>query len=225
MVVNAATSGTVARPAEAPAPGGGAVVAPPKARRNPALVAASVLLIALGAVLGAWVYTSAGTAQEVVAVRTTVLRGETITRDDLTTVRISLDPALQPVSAASIADVVGKRAATDLSAGGLLVQGDVTDALVPGTGMSVVGISLTEGRLPAEPLLPGDTVRVVTTVSASGDTAKNPTAVDATVVETTALSTGDGYVVDVQVDTAAAPALAALAAAGDVALVLDSREG
>ena len=51
------------------------IAPPPKLRRRPLLVVASVAAVCFGGLLGAWAYTSVTTAQEVVAVRTTVPRG------------------------------------------------------------------------------------------------------------------------------------------------------
>ena len=45
-------------------------VTPPRLRRRPLLVGLAVVAVCLGALLGAWAYTSATSAQGVVAVRT-----------------------------------------------------------------------------------------------------------------------------------------------------------
>ena len=78
------------------------IAPPPKLRRRPLLVVASVAAVCLGGLLGVWAYTSVTTAQEVVAVRSTVQRGALISRDDLVTVRIGVDPALNPVPAGQL---------------------------------------------------------------------------------------------------------------------------
>ena len=93
------------------------IAPPPKLRRRPLLVVASVAAVCFGGLLGVWAYTSVTTAQEVVAVRSTVQRGALISREDLVTVRIGVDPALNPIPAAQLDGVVGQRAA-DGSAGG-----------------------------------------------------------------------------------------------------------
>jgi hypothetical protein len=54
---------------------------PPKLRRRPSLIVASVLLVVIGALASAWAYTSLGTAQEVVAVRVDIARGQVIVLD------------------------------------------------------------------------------------------------------------------------------------------------
>src|ERR1035438_9604534 len=97
---------------EVPVPGE-SITPPPRLRRRPALVAASVAAICLGALLAVWAYTGASTSQDVLAVRTTVHRGELITRDDLMTAQVGVDPALKPLPASAADTVVGKRAAMD----------------------------------------------------------------------------------------------------------------
>lgn len=121
---------------------------PPRLRRRPALVAASVAAVCVGALLAVWAYSSLSTAQSVLAVRTTVHRGEVISRDVLVTVQVGVDPALSPVSSGQLGQVVGRRAALDLPAGALLTGEAVTDAVVPAAGLSVVGVALT-GRADA----------------------------------------------------------------------------
>jgi flagella basal body P-ring formation protein FlgA len=140
-----------------------AIALPPKLRRRPLLVVASIAAVCLGALLGVWAYTSVTTAEEVVAVRSTVPRGALISRENLVTVRIGVDPALKPIPAAQLEGVVGQRAAMDLPAGGLVTQASITATVVPAEDMSVVGVAVPAALLPGEPLRSGDQVRVVAT--------------------------------------------------------------
>jgi hypothetical protein len=193
-------------------------------RRRPTLVVASVLLVILGALASAWAYTSLGNAQEVIAVRTDVARGQLITAESLMVVRIGVDPALQTVPASQATALVGNRAALDLKAGQLLVPGAVTTDVVPGQGKSAVGLSLTAAQMPSEPLVVGDKVRIVSTPGAQGDVGTTPPVVVSGEVITVSDREVDGTTaVTVQVDAANAPELAARSASGKVALVLDSR--
>jgi hypothetical protein len=168
---------------EAPVPGG-IITQPPRLRRRPALVAASVAAICLGALLAVWAYTGASTSQNVLAVRTTVHRGELITAED------------------------------------------VTSAGIPAKGMSLVGVSLPPALLPAAQLQSGDQVRIVATPGAQGDlaTGTSPTSIGATVVGVRGAGDNGQIVVDVSVPYDQAAELAARAATGKIALVLDSRE-
>jgi hypothetical protein len=210
---------------EVPMPGG-SITPPPRLRRRPALVAASVAAICLGALLAVWAYTGASTSQDVLAVRSTVHRGELITRDDLMTAQIGVDPALKPLPASAADTVVGKRAAMDLAAGGLVTAEDVTPAVIPAKGMSLVGVSLPPALMPAAQLQSGDQVRIVATPGAQGDlaTGTSPTSIGATVVGVRGPGDNGQIVVDVSVPYDQAAELAARAATGKIALVLDSRE-
>ncbi|HEY6932316.1 MAG TPA: SAF domain-containing protein, partial [Marmoricola sp.] len=134
---------------------------PPKLRRRPALVAGAIVAICLGAILAAWAWTSTTHTQEVLAARTTIERGSVIGAADLQRVQINADPALQPLPASAYQDVVGKRAALDIAAGGLLTAEATTSSALPPAGMSVVGIALTPAQVPALRLQSGDRVRIV----------------------------------------------------------------
>lgn len=214
-----------ARETATPSTPGETLAPPPKLRRRPILIAGSVAAICLGALLAVWAYTSTSSAQEVLAVRNTVHRGELITRDDLMTAQVGVDPALRPMSAADLDSVVGKRAAMDLAAGGLVTQEDLATAVLPAKGMSIVGISLTSAMMPATELQTGDDVRIVSTPGDQGDVAAGePVAITATVVEVRTSGDSGQTVVDVSVPETQAAQLAARAATGKVALVLDSRE-
>ena len=214
------------RPAAPPETTPGKWVAPPpKLRRRPMLVAASVAAICLGALLAVWAYTSSSDAREVVAIRATVHRGEVITRGDVMSVRISVDPALRPISASELDTVVGKRAALDLAAGGLVTAEDVTGSVIPAQGKSVVGVSLAPGMVPAARLQAGDQVRLVVTPGSQGDIAAGkPLTTTATVVDVRPEDDNGLVVADVTVPQNDAAQLAAWSATGKVALVLDSRE-
>ena len=176
--------------------------------------------------VGVWAYTSVTTAQEVVAVRTTIQRGALISRDDLVTVRIGVDPALNPIPAAQLDGVVGQRAAMDLPAGGLVTQDSITAMVVPAQDMSVVGVAVPAALLPGEPLRAGDQVRVVATPGQQGEvTDEEQRSITATVVGVYPDADSGQTVVSVQVPYDQAAELAARAATGKVAMVLDSREG
>jgi hypothetical protein len=208
-------------PASAP---GQQFAPPPKLRRRPVLIAASVAAICLGALASLWAYQSTSDTRSVLAVRQTIERGEVITADDLMTVNISVDPALRPLPADRADSVVGKYAALDMSAGGVVTQDQVTDQALPAEGSSVVGIALTAGMLPADQVRAGDKVRVVVTTGQQGEMPTGePDSIEAVVVGVTRDETTGNAIVNVQVPTDDGPLLAARAATGKVAIVLDSR--
>jgi hypothetical protein len=199
------------------------LVPPPKLRRRPALMAAAVAAMCLGALLAAWAWTSTTSTQEVLAARNTIARGSVITADDIERVRINADPVLEPLAASEYDTVIGQRAALDIAAGGLLTTEAVTSVALPPEGHSIVGIALTPAQLPGLPLQSGDVVRVILTPGQDGEAPPgNPAFTSAEVVGTRPDEATGTTVVDVLVPYTDATVLAARAATGKVALVLDA---
>jgi hypothetical protein len=198
---------------------------PPKLRRRPALVAAAIGAICIGALLAGWAWTATTNTQEVLVARHSIERGSVIEADDLARVRLSADPALKPVAGSELDQVVGQRAAVDIAEGGMLTPGSFTDAVVPGEGQSVVGVALTPAQAPGLELQYGDKVRVVAT-PAQGDGLPPgaPLTSDATVVGVHISDESGQTVVDLLVAKADAAVLATRVATGNIALILDSRE-
>lgn len=201
------------------------LAAAPKVRRRPGLIAGSVVAVLLGGTGAAWAWTTSANASDVVAVRAAVQRGEVIERSDLVVVRVGTDPALKTVPGKRLDSLVGQRAAMDLGAGSLLTPEQVTGQVFPGRGRSIVGVALPEGSVPSEQLVSGDVVRIIDTPGRQAvEVVQEPTAVTGTVVSVRASETQQATIVDVLVAEAEAGRLAARAATGNVALVLDSRE-
>lgn len=194
-------------------------------RRSRWVLALCAALVAAGGLGTAFAFTSVNDTQEVLVVASNIKRGETIEAGDLAVVRLSVDPALTPVAGSKVSELVGSRAAVDLWAGTLLTESAVTDSLVPREGESLVGISLTPAQMPSESLYSGDAVRIVTTPGDGGEvTDKDPVTIEATVVGVSRVEETGETVVDVSVPEDEAADLAARAATGRVALVLDARE-
>lgn len=182
----------------------------------------------LGALGNVWLHQATTSASAVVAARSTIIRGQIINRADLVTVQVGVDPALHPVPASQLEALVGKRAALDVAAGSLLTGDDVTDKVIPARGESVVGVAVPVTLMPGTPLVAGDQIRVVATPGAQGEaTPGAPRSIAASVVST-ATSTDNGQgsltIITVQVPDSDAAGLAAMAATGKIAIVLDSRE-
>jgi hypothetical protein len=201
------------------------VTARVKQRRRPLLFGLMAALVAVGALLAAYAYSSINDTREVLVVADDVARGEVIEAEDLKVARVSVDPALTPVSATERSSLEGRRAAVDLWAGTLLTGHAIADNLVPAEGESLVGVSLTPAQMPAEPLYTGDAVRIVTTPGDQGEvTDQPPVTIEATVVGVSRIEETGETVVDVSVPHERSADLAARAATGKVALVLDARE-
>ena len=210
--------------ATAKAPEPSTALGPVRTKRRPVLIIASLAALLLAALGGVWLWTSATSSVEVVVARSTVARGAVITAGDVTTARVSLDPTVASIPADQMSTVVGKRAALDIAAGGLVTPADIASQVVPAQGETVVGLSLLNGMLPAIALQAGDKVRVVQTPGPQGQVGDTPpVTIAATVVAVTRSSDGQSTLVDLLVSADAAPDLAARAATGKVAVVLDSR--
>jgi hypothetical protein len=221
-----AANGAARRPSTSQPPSVAVQPAPFRPQRKPRHLAAAVLLMGLGA-LGVFFAVDAATeTTTVVEVRADVERGQTITREDLTTVEVNA-PGVQTVPASKLNDLIGQRAAQPLLAGSLLAPAALAQTVVPAQGQTLVGVALTSAQMPAEPLQPGDKVSIVDT-PAQGDAnaavSDNPNATPATVQTVGPLNTQGQTTVDVLVPENAAARLAAQASTGQVALVLQSRE-
>ena len=208
-----------------PGTAAGSLAPPPKLRRRPGIAAAAIVAICLGAVLAAWAWTATTSTQEVLVAKTTIERGSVIEAGDVTTVRISADPALKPVAASELDTLVGQRATVDIAGGAVLTPDSFSAQAVPASGQSVVGVALTPAQAPGLALHSGDRVRVVVTPGPEGDLpAGAPVYSDAEVVAIHVDEETGQTVVDLLVRHEEAAVLASRIATGHVALVLDSRE-
>jgi hypothetical protein len=184
------------------------------------LLAASVGLTALGALIAWQVYGIAGHRTPVLVMARDVPIGRQLAPQDLRTVALGLDPGAQTVEASDKSTIIGKRAAVDLKAGGLLSAAHVTDAVVPGPGQVIVPVALKPSRLPARGIRTGDRV-VVSAIPAGGASGAYPALVD----RVGQVNADELVVVDLVVPASAGTALARQAATGEIALVLQSRAG
>ncbi|MFC9595863.1 SAF domain-containing protein [Streptomyces sp. NPDC056944] len=199
-------------------------------RRRPGMYALAVALIAAGGSGGFLAFQATGERTAVLAVAHAVQAGDVIKDADLIEAQVQLDPALRPVLAADRGKVVGKRAAVALTAGSLLTQGQATTRTLVKAGERLVGIGLKASQMPATRLSPGDRVLVVAT-PAEGQATEDgkrsePLQIAARIVKVgeKQAATGD-TVVDVAVPSQFGLVLAAQAATGDVALVVDAPGG
>ena len=217
-----------------PLPGAatGSVPAPPRAprarRRSPAVLALAVALVAAGGLGGAVLYNATGQRSAVLALAHNVPAGQSITASDLVVAHISLDPALKPVGASSLDNVIGMRATADLTQGQFLTAADVTRTSLVQSGEQVVGLPAKDTQLPAAALQPGNRIMIVATGTGSstgtdtGATNVLPAVgsqLPATVVSVGAQDSDGTTVVDVAVQQQQAAQLAVLAASGGYTVV------
>ncbi|MEV7304342.1 SAF domain-containing protein [Streptomyces clavifer] len=202
-------------------------------RRRPGLIALSVALIAAGGLSGAVLYSASGQRTAVLVVAHDVPAGTKLAKADLGTASVALDPAVKAVKASQASSLVGQRAAVDLQAGALLSPSQVTKKSLVGPGEQLVGVSLKPSQIPASRLSPGQRVLVVSTpdeqtAAADKETGleRKPKTLAASVVAVGSPAVGTGnVVVDVAVPVKDGPALAARVATGNVAVIVDARDG
>ena len=210
-------------PAEQTSARTAAVLQPTKSRRRPAVIALGIALVLLGGIGVWWVTTNLTRTVSVMATSVDVSRGETITADDLTTIQLAGGQQVDAVPAADATDLVGTTALVDLPAGTLITSANTGATLAVPAGSSIVGVTLTQAQMPGYQLAAGDQVRVVETPVTQGDPpVETPQSFDATVFTATYDNETQVWVVDLVVPNREAPDIAARAAAGRVALVIDS---
>lgn len=200
-------------------------------RRSRTRIAASIAIVVVFALAGWWFYRTQTAQLPYLAVARQVPIGTPLTNADLTITYLNGSGGLSPIPAGQASRVVGKQAAVTLVAGTLLTNAQLADKVFPASGQQVVGISLKATALPAHALRPGDTVQLVQTpdprgtVSVTGQTGAdsallNPPTTAAVVVDVGSATPAGDRVVDVTVAATVGPHIAALAAAGRIAIVV-----
>jgi SAF domain len=191
-------------------------------RRNPKWIALGIVALCLGGLLSYVIYARLATETTVVSVAQTVYRGEIIETADLTTITLQGSTIPHGVPARELTSVVGKRAATDLVAGSVLVASAVTDEIIPATGRAVVGLKLSAGRTPTSLLLPSSAVRLVALPPENGTDKLTGDTFTARVIDQSNGADGTSILVNVDVAADQAATIAQLAAQDRIALVRDA---
>ncbi|MFD9483616.1 SAF domain-containing protein [Streptomyces sp. NPDC059991] len=157
--------------------------------------------------------------------------GQVLSKHDLGTASLALDPALKAVHADHLASVVGQRAAVELKPGSLLTPTQVTkDALVK-PGEQLVPVGLEPKQIPATALVAGQRVQLVHvpgqgTADVGRASEAAPKTLAGRVVKTSGAAPGTGIVVvDVATLATDGPTVAAWEAAGSLRVVLAAPEG
>jgi hypothetical protein len=194
-------------------------------RAGRAAIAVAVLLVIASAVAVAGLVAFAGGGASYLAVARPVAFGAPIAGADLTTVRMSPGSVLRPIPESQRERVIGSVAARPLEPGDLLTRAAISTEPVAGAGKKVVSVPLKAELAPARRLAPMTKVHLVelpdgTSTSQPGTRPVLPTA-DGVVLSVKDLEYSAGIVVDVIVNQAAAVNLAAAAAAGKVAVVVN----
>ena len=191
-------------------------------RRQVPWIVAGVLLVVGCALAFGVASVRASHGEDVLALARSVPAGHVVQPGDLRVVKVTPTAGLDPVPAVSESSTVGRPAAVALVAGTLLTPADL--GTPSGGSGDVVAVALKAGAYPPS-LGPGGRVDVVPVVggssSGSAPVSGQSGSIGAVVVSVDATPAGSSAdaVVSLQVNPADADEVAALAAAGQIALV------
>lgn len=198
----------------------------PKRRRRPVVLVVGLVLALMGGVVAGWMVRNAGGRVAVLAVAEPVAYGSVVEDSDLTVARVASDSVLDPIQADRRGEVVGQHAAVELRPGMLLTTEAVTGERLPGPATEAVPVAVPDSRMPSLGLRPLDPVMVVATPAQDADPpSERPDSIEATVVSVGPPDANGTRVVDLQVPAGEGPTLAAWAATGRIAFVLEPHEG
>ena len=195
---------------------------PVQRRRQVPWIVAGVLLVVGCALAFGVASVRASHGEQVLAVARSVPAGHVVQPGDLRVVKVTPTAGLDPVPAVSESSTVGRPAAVALVAGTLLTPADL--GTPSGGSGDVVAVALKAGAYPPS-LGPGGRVDVVPVVggssSGSAPVSGQSGSIRAVVLSVDATPAGSSAdaVVSLQVNPADADEVAALAAAGQIALV------
>jgi len=199
---------------------------PPRlpSRRNPKWIALGIVALCLGALLSYFIYAKVANETTVVTAARTVYRGETIELGDLATIALRGGSLPHAIPAAHVNDLVGKRAAFDLVEGSVILSTAVTDTAIPAEGRAVIGLKLAPGRAPGNLLQPASRVRLIAMPAADGSATDKlaGSIFVGSVIDQSQAADGMSILVNVDVDAAAAPTIATLAAQDRIVIVRDA---
>ena len=196
---------------------------PTKGRRRPALIALGVALVIIGGLTSWYLIQGVSDTETVLVTDAAIARGEEVTADDLTTIEVAGGQDLDAFTAAQSQSVVGQIALVDIPAGSIVTSGNVGEAIAIENGESIVGVALNTSQLPSYPLAAGDVVRIVDTPVSQGEPpATTPATFEAVVFTTRFDEASSQTIVDLIVPESRAADIAARAATGRIALIVDA---
>lgn len=197
---------------------------PPPRERRPALAALAVLLIVGGAAVAGLLAIRADSRVPVLMAGTDIAAGSQITADSLTETRVAAE-GTRLIPASQLDQLVGQYATVAISEGQL-----IDTAMVAGSGLLeppdsvAVGATLAPGRTPAGALRQGDVVDLVRVRDGEGTVLVSEARVGRVVSGGGSDPVGGaGVTLTLFVNRSDAPTVSAVAAAGELSVVLIER--
>lgn len=211
---------------------------PVRSRRNPRHIGLGVALIAVCGLGAGWLTTVGGAGHDVVITTTAIPAGTRIEAGQVRVAQVS-GPGADAMGASSLEEVIGRKSSADLPAGTALNPGMLTPELALAGGVSMIGVPVKAGQLPASGLRPGDEVSVVAsadtpaikaaaapTAGAAPGPAPGPGTIWTGTIASISPADAEGTMtVDVRMPTPQAQAAAAVSGGGKLVIILTRRNG
>lgn len=186
------------------------------------LLIVGALFVVLSSLTSFAAFAQLGRTVPVLVAARDIDRGEPLQAGDFEVLEIASGQSSSAVGIEQSTELLGQLATVDLPRGSLVTSASIALELPLEQGSSIVGISLSPAQLPATPLRAGDVIRIVSTPIAQGEPpAAPPPTLGASVHLVRHDENGGTTILDVLVPTAQAADLAARAATGRIAIVLD----
>lgn len=161
------------------------------------LLLISALIVLLGGLLGLVAGQALTAKTQVVGVARLVQVGDLVQESDLVAVPLQSDPNLRPIAYADRDQVVGKKAATTLYPGQLVISQNVNSEVQVREGQTLVPITLKQSAYPVSGVVPGQKVQLTAAQSSGGGASGALVVVPAMVVT---VSPRDPTTQDIKVD-------------------------
>ncbi|GIH07020.1 hypothetical protein Rhe02_50870 [Rhizocola hellebori] len=193
--------------------------------------ALAVLLIIAGALTAGYVAQRMGSTHDFLGVAREVGKGGKISAEDLMIIRVNDAIGLKPIPSSRAGSVIGKHAVMALVPGTLLTMDQVTEIPIPAPGHQLIGLGLEEDQMPSSRLDVGVNVLLVVVPPKNqvilpdkeGATAADlvpPRTFNATVIDLKPGTKQGLMLINVEVTTADAPTVAALASDDRIVIAL-----
>lgn len=137
-------------------------------RRKPSMMVAGGLLVAVAAIIGAWLFASVSSTVSIMVLTHDVEAGDVLVAADLRVIEGGNLVGARAIQPGQQNLIVGQAALGPMPAGTVVSTGLFTDrSMVVPAGMAVVGADLEAGAAPPGALIPGDSIALLAANQAS----------------------------------------------------------